>query len=188
MIDWATIKSEMAQAVAICAQIDPTQVRWRDEAMGSTWAKGVSVWLRASMVRRHGIEEQNLGYVSPTSNQTVTMRGMRKFTMSVRAESFEQDMGQATFAGNIIDAIAMRIMRSSTKALITSFAIEDRLPTTFFSYKSDGRQVSCYVMDMMCLTADYDLDTNPAAGGWINEAIITGTVDSTAVSLDVKGS
>lgn len=193
MIDWPTIKDETRQAICRSIALDPTQVRWRDEAVASTFVNDPSIWLRTSMTRRHGIEEELLTFVAPNRNQSVVLRGQRRFTLQVRAESFEQDISSPNFAGNLIDAIAIRLMRSSTRAGVTSFAIEERLPTVFFSYKESGRQVSCYVMDMMCLTVDYDPDISDGAGGWINEAIINGSIldasiNAVPVSLDVKGS
>ena len=52
-----------------------------------------------------------------------------------------------------------------------------RTATQFFSYKDQGRQVSCYVLDILCATKETDIDTSERAGDWIGSARVYGDID-----------
>lgn len=181
MIDFAAIKAEIMAFTPTLAGLDSAQVKWRDEARGSSWAPGnAGLFMRLQTVTRMGIEEElREAGPSPTADQTVTLSGQRQFTWNVRAESFEQDIASARFAGNIIDTFCIRLMRSSSIWARTSFGIVHRTPTQFFSYKDSGRQVSCYVLDILCATKETDVDTSRGAGDWIGAAHVTGDIDGT---------
>ena len=105
------------------------------------------------------------------------MHGQRQFTWNIRAESFEQDIASASFAGNILDTLCIRLMRSGVVAARTSFGIVHRTPTQFFSYKDSGRQIACYVLDILCVTKETDTDINSASGDWIGSVHVTGDID-----------
>lgn len=188
MIPWLTIRTEVAAVMLAVTGLPTPQVYWRDEPIAATWHADPMVSMRIGMTAGRGIEEEALAYSGPNADQTVTMTGQRDFTLSLRAESFEQDVSSPKFAANMLDQIRIRLRRSSTRAMVTSFALQTFEPTRWFNYKSDGRQVSCYVLDIHCSAVDTDIDTTPGAGGWINEVDINGTVDGNPVALDVKGS
>ena len=184
-IDWPTIKSEISSLIADIGSISSKQVIWVDEAQGATWQQEPAVYLRISSVVRVGIEEERLTSSPQGLNQTVNVCGQRQFTLSIRAESFEQNVASDNFAGNLIDRIAIRIMRSTSIARLTSCAVSTRQPTRWFNYKSDKRQVSAYIADFIMLTVDNDIDTSADAGGWIGEAVISGTVKDAPGNVSV---
>lgn len=176
MIDFASIKSEIRAFMPSLANLPEKAIRWRDEPEGSVWTQGPSLWMRLQSVSRTGIEEEFREDEAP-GDQTVTMVGQRQFMWNIRAEAFEGDMAAETFAANILDRVNIRLMRSSSVYARTSFGIVARQPVQFFSYKESGRQVSCYVLDVLCVTKDEDIDTSRNAGGWIGSARVYGDVD-----------
>lgn len=175
-IDWTTIKSQIATFMPDISGLPAAQIRWRDEAVGSTWVADPSLWMRLQSVNRLGIEEE-FRVDNPPGQQDVTLVGQRSFVWNIRAESFEQDIASDKFAGNVLDKVAIRLMRSTQIFARTSFGIITRMPTQFLNYKSDGRQVSCFVMDIQCMTKDTDIDASTHAGDWIGSVRVHGTVD-----------
>ncbi len=175
-IDFATIKAEIAAFMPELSGLPAAQIKWRDEAGGSVWVADPSLWMRLQSVTRDGIEEE-FREDDPPGQQIVTLVGQRRFMWNVRAESFEQDISSASFAANVLDRVAIRLMRSSSIWARTSFGIVTRMPTQFFSYKSDGRQVSCFVLDILCVTKDTDVDAGTHSGDWIGSVRVHGTVD-----------
>ena len=176
MIDFATIKSEITAFMPDLTGLPAAQIRWRDQAEGSAWVADPSVWMRLQAVTRRGIEEEFRQDNGP-GQQAVTMHGQRQFTWNIRAESFEQDISSVKFAGNVLDTMCTRLMRSTSIFARTSFAIVHRTATQFFSYKDQGRQVSCYVLDILCATKETDIDTSERAGDWIGSARVYGDID-----------
>jgi hypothetical protein len=177
VIDFTTIKSEITAFIPTLSGLPAAAIRWRDEAGGSTWAQGASLWMRLQNTSRIGIEEEFREDRPLGADQTVTLVGQRHFLWNIRAESFEQDIASHDFAGNIADRVAIRLMRSTSIFARTAFGIVHRHPTQFFSYKESGRQVSCYVLDILCITKDTDIDTTEGAGDWIGSARVYGDVD-----------
>ena len=175
-IDFATIKAEIAAFMPDLSGLPAAQIRWRDEAVGSTWVADPSVWMRLQTTTRMGTEEE-FREDNGTENQTVTLVGQRQFGWNLRVESFEQDIASDKFAATVMDRICIRLMRSSQIWARTSFGIVHRTPTQFFSYKDSGRQVSCFVLDILCATKDTDIDTSAHAGDWIGSVHVTGKVD-----------
>lgn len=192
MIDWTGIKQTLGDVLADISELGPQAVRWVDEAGGPIWDTTPTLYLRLASVSREGIEENRRTFVNTTSDLEVVVTGQRRFTLSIRVESFEQNIASTVFAGNIADRIALRLMRTSTlERLAGVCGIESRQPTKWFDYKANGRQVSVYVIDVAMRTVDNDADTFAGAGGWINEAFIDSVpgddVIDSAISLDVKG-
>ena len=178
MIDFAAIKGEIASFVPALTGLPAAAVRWRDEAQGSTWAQGPSLWMRLQTVTRMGIEEEfRTAGAAPGDDEVVTLSGQREFVWNVRAESFEQDIASPDFAGNILDRLCLRLMRSTAIFARTSFGIVHRWPTQFFSYKESGRQVSCFVVDIVCATKDTDIDTTRGAGNYIDSVHVLGDIN-----------
>lgn len=189
MIDWATIKQQLAAAVVEVGELQPNQVIWQDEATGGTWQNEPTIFLKVRALNWQGIEEERREDV-PGGPQIVTLVNQRKFMFSMRVESFEQDVASPRFAGNILDQIATRLKRSSVRAQIDSCAIETWQPAKSLSYKANGRQVSAWVLDGTWRTVDLDVDTSVNAGEFINEAQISGAVTvppDVAIALDVTG-
>ncbi len=181
MINFPAIKAEINAFMPSLSGLPAAQIRWRDEAAGSAYMPGTtSLYMRLMTTSRVGIEEEfREAGPAPTADQTVTLVGQRQFSWNLRAESFEQDIASAKFAGNILDTICLRLMRSTSIFARTSFGIVHRTPTQFFSYKDSGRQVSCYVLDILCATKETDVDTTRGAGDWIGAAHVTGDIDGT---------
>lgn len=176
MIDFTSIKAEIDAFMPDLSGLPAAAIRWRDEPAGSSWTQGSSLWMRLQSTSRMGIEEE-FRTDNGVSNQTVTLVGQRQFSWNIRAESFEEDIASDAFAGAIIDRVAIRLMRSSQIFARTAFGIVHRTPTQFFSYKDMGRQVSCFVLDILCVTKDTDIDASTHAGDWIGSARVHGTVD-----------
>lgn len=179
-IDFTLIKAEITAFMPALSGLPAAAIRWRDEPEGSTWTQGPSLWMRLQSTSRVGIEEEFRvdDPVPPyTGDQTVTIVGQRQFMWSLRAESFEQDIASDDFAGNIADRVAIRLMRASSIFARTAFGIVMRHPTQFLSFRESGRQVSCYVLDILCVTKDTDIDTSAHAGDWIGSARVYGDVD-----------
>jgi hypothetical protein len=175
-IDFSSIKAEINAFMPDISGLPAAAIRWRDEAQGSVWTQGPSLWMRLESTTRLGIEEE-FREDDPPGQQIVTLVGQRSFVWNVRAESFEQDISSASFAGTILDRVAIRLMRSSQIFARTSFGIIHRTPTQFFSYKESGRQVACYVLDIQCMTKDTDIDAGTHSGDWIGSVRVHGTVD-----------
>ncbi len=175
-IDFATIKAEIKAFMPALAGLPPQAIRWRDEPEGSAWTQGPSLWMRLQSTSRTGIEEE-IREDNGASDQTVTVKGQRQFMWNIRAESFDGSIDSVNAAQNLLDAVAIRLMRSSSIYSRTAFGIVMRHPTQFLSYRESGRQVSCFVLDILCVTKDTDIDTTRGAGGWIGSARVYGDVD-----------
>ncbi len=176
MIDFTTIKTEINAFMPDISGLPAAAIRWRDEPAGSSYTQGASLWMRLQSVTRTGIEEE-FRADDPPGQQTVTLVGQRQFMWNVRAESFEQDIASEDFAGNILERVNIRLMRSSQIWARTAFGIVNRTPIQFFSYKESGRQVACYVLDIQCVTKDTDIDASTHAGDWIGSVRVYGDVD-----------
>ena len=196
MIRWAEIKATMASQIARLTHLDPKQVRWLDEPVGPVWGNVPMVYLRRIANASIGMYEERRtdDDLAPAGDQSVTMVRQKLFTVSVRAESFTQDLGDPAFAGNIIDLLETRIYRTTAvEDRLGLFAIVGNEPIRFFDYTAEGRQISCHVLDLRCATVDNDNDDTDDAGGWIQRVQGTGTlygVDNTdviaTISEDVK--
>lgn len=191
MIDWKTIKPLLKSLVIELTQLDDKRVRWRDEPEGSTWAAEPMVYLRARGIDGFGIGEEITDEL-PDGTQEVSVCVQKSFTLSMRVESFTQDVSDPNFAGNVLERFKTRRWRTSTvERMHKLLSILTWTPTVWFDYlDNDGRQVSCYNADFVFGAADNDIDTTPGAGDVIEETIVQGTVTSDgtpiAVNLDVK--
>ena len=196
MIQWLNIKLAAKSTIVSLLALQPSQVRWRDEAEGGAWTNSPALWLRLFGLGEIGHAEE-LRYNDPSTpdaDAVVTVTQQKRFTLSVRAESFEQKIQGIAHAGSMLETLKTRLRRtSSVEKLAGIFAIAQYLPTRFVDYVDENnRQVSAYVMDLSCLTVDNDVDSTTGAGGWINEVKGTGTINdavSTPISvpIDVSG-
>lgn len=193
MIDWKAIKAQLGAIIADISELGPEHVRWMDESQGSEWHVEPSIFLRLKTTKRQGIEEERRTDVeievddeTKVVDQVVEMVGQRQFTLSIRVESFDQDVASERFAGNVVDRIAIRLMRSTTKERLTSCAIETREATQFLDYLSGGRRVSCYVLDVQMRTIDIDRDKTAAAGSFIERVEGEGTIAADGTEVDVS--
>jgi len=179
VIDFAAIKAEIAAFMPALSGVPASRVIWRDEAAGSKYIPGdTAILMRLQNTTRMGIEEEFYTAGSaPGADQVATVSGQRQFTWNIRAESFEQDIASPKFAGNILDTLCLRLMRATAIWSRTTFGIVHRTPTQFFSYKDSGRQVSCYVLDILCSTKETEQDTSTGAGDWIGAVHVVGDVD-----------
>ena len=139
---------------------DGVAVKWADEAEGGTWI--------------------------------VTDVQQKTFTVTMRCESFDQDIASPTHAGAIMSTVRTRLMRPSSVFAPERwgiFSVLNNGKVNRLSYKSAGRQVTCYATDLLLSAPDVDVDTSVGAGGWIGDAVIAGTIKDTpgdiSVSLDV---
>lgn len=186
MIAWATIKPIISAQVARIAELPETSVRWVDEPSGLVNGVFPIVWLRVSSVVSVGMDEERYQYSGNMfDGNLVNMTGPRQFTLSIRAESFTNDIADDRHAGNIIERIKVRIRRSSSlQERNGSFGIAEHLGTKWISYIEAGRPINAYVCDFLCNTVDNDTDTTEGASDWIREAIVDGTVkDTTGATL-----
>jgi hypothetical protein len=171
VIDWVAMKPIIKSQIGKIANLPPAQVRWSDESEGSAWVADPSVYLRVKDVVGIGNDEalySASGINIPSDQQQVTMRGIRNFTLQVRAESFTQDVTDPGFAGTVAEKIRIRLKRPSTQQVITGhFGIVRWLATNWLDYKSESRQISAYVIDILCVTADIDKDDSEDSGDWI---------------------
>lgn len=195
-IDMVTLKSEVVDTISDLTGLNPlTQIKWRDEPAASSWDITPIVYLRVTTFDDIGWQEERRGTHVAGTDDVVTVVQQKLFTLSLRCESYVQDISDPRFAGTIMSSLTTRLRRSTTTFDVQgSFAVAIYGPTKWFNYIDESdRQVSCYVKDLRCVTVDYDIDTMVGAGGYINEAIISGSVlnqdGSTiqTVSLDVKG-
>lgn len=176
MIDFTSIKAEIKAFMPALSGLPADQIRWRDEPEGSTFVGDPCIFMRLQSTTRTGIEEE-FREDNTTGDQTVTLVGQRQFTWSIRAESDEQNIASNRSAQAVADRVAIRLMRASNIYARTAFGIVKRYPTQWVNYKASGRQVSCYMLDILCVTNDTDIDTTRGAGGWIESARVYGDVD-----------
>lgn len=193
MIDWVSIK---ALAKAVLVDLSGVAVVWQDEAEGSAWTQMPCIFVRISSLGQVDQamelrEDDDAGH-----DQTVTLAVQKRFTLSLRCESFDQDLASGRHAGDILERVKTRLRRSSTiERLRGIFAVQQVLGTAWFRYESQGRQVSAYTLDLLCATADNDVDDTDGAGGYIDEVKVAsqyvkapdGSRTKTQVSLDVRG-
>lgn len=191
-IDWATIKSTIVSQVATLTGLAASRIRWVDEPSGTLAGALPVIWLRVSSVVSNGIEWETR-VDNPPSNQTVTVSGLREFTLSIRCDSFSFDVADANYSGNIIEALKVRLRRStSIMARAGVFGIRALLATNWISYIESNRPISSHTLDILCLTVDNDVDATSAAGNWIGEVTGSGPVkqqDGTTIdtpSFDAK--
>lgn len=192
MIDWGTIKQQIEQTVAELTDLSPSQVQWRDEAKGGAWNNMPVIFLRIRSIEDVGFQEERRTQPTATDNAVVNVVQQKSFVLSLRCESFEQNIESPKHAGTLVSTLRTRLRRSSSifdRGVY--FAIWDYGKANWVDYvNTAGRQVSCYVLDLRCATVDNDLDTTPNAGGWIGEAQVAGTVTDGAnpipVTQDVK--
>lgn len=186
MISRAQVKATMGGILSTIAEIPPNAIRWMDEAQGSVWTGSPALFLRISPTSTQGIDVESVTAEGDSNPQVVTVDGQRRFTLSVRCESFEQDIASPEHAANIADTIRIRLKRTSTIAQWRGVcALEAMQPTNRVPYKNQGRNVSAYVIDLMMRTADQDIDTTLGSGDWIGEVIIDGQVGPTDPPIDV---
>ncbi len=193
MIDWANIK---ATAKSVLGDLAGCRVVWQDEAEGTVWDQAPILYLRISALAQIGIPVE-LRDDNPNGDQTVTVAAQKRFTLSLRCESFDQDLAGGQHAGDILERVKTRLKRSSTiERLRGVFAVQELLGAARFEYVSQGRQVSCYTLDLGCATADNDVDDTQGAGGNITEVQVAsqsvydagGQPTQTQVSADIRGS
>lgn len=176
MIDWASVKSTIATQIATLTALDPSRVCWVDEPSGTLAGKLPVIWLRVSSIVNVGIDREERTD-NGTNDQTVTVIGQREFTLSVRIESFTPDIADPMCSANIANAIKTRMKRStSIQSRAGQFAVRSWLGTKWLSYVENRRPISCHVVDLLCITADYDVDNTIGAGGWIGEVQGAGTI------------
>lgn len=187
-IDWAAIKATASGLVATLTGLPDRQIRWRDEAAAGTWGNVPMIYLRISSITDVGFADERRDQPSdPTADAIVTVTQQKRFVLSIRCESFTQDIASPDHAGTIIGTLKTRLQRHSTVFSDSSMAILLYGDAKWFNYIRDGRQVCVYTLDLTCGTVDSDVDTTPGAGNWIKEVQIQGTVDSDVITLDVKG-
>lgn len=187
-INWALIKPTIQGQVSELSGLDINNVRWVDEPSGLVNGVLPVIWLRVSSIQSIGIDEERYDQ-NGTNDQTVTVCGQRTFTLSMRAESYTADLADPLFAGTIIENVKTRVLRSTSKfARSDAFGISNYIATKSFVYIEAGRPINTYVADFLCVCASNDIDTTENAGGFINEAIGTGTLDVGSINFDVKGS
>jgi hypothetical protein len=189
MITRAQVKATMGGILSNIAEIPPNAIRWMDEAQGAVWTDAPALFLRISPIQGQGIDTESIAGEG-ADDVVVTVDGQRRFTLSIRCESFEQDFASPQHAANVADTLRIRLKRSSTIAQWRGVcALESIQPTKRIDYKSAGRSVSAYAIDLMMRTADQDVDTTAGSGDWIGEAIITGALGPSdpplVVDLDV---
>lgn len=176
MIDWATIKPAIASQIATLTTLASSRVRWVDEPGGTLAGTLPMIWLRVSSVVNVGIDRE-LRVDNGTGEQTVTVIGQREFTLSIRVESNTPDITDAMCSLNLANAIKTRMKRStSVLARAGQFGVRQHLGTKWFNYIENRRPISCHVVDLLCITADYDVDATTGAGDWIGEVQGTGTI------------
>lgn len=191
MIDWAPIKSGIKSLLVDLTGVTP---RWNDEAEGGVWSGDPSLWLRLRALSEIGYEDERRSQPTATDDAIVNTTQQKTFTLSIRAESFSQDIADPRHAGAMLETIKTRLKRRSTAIRLAGlFSIATYQPTKFFNYRdADDRLLNVYVMDLNCATVDNDIDTTPGAGGWINEVTTVGTITDAGatpqtLNLDVKG-
>lgn len=191
MIDWATIKPLIKAQVSELSGVIDSAVRWVDEPSGPMDGFDLVIYLRISAVSGVGREEER--YESNGANdQTVTVVGQREFTLSIRCESFTQDITDPRHAMNVVERVKTRFHRTSAvQDRLGAFAVGTNLGNTWFSFiDAGGRPIDTYIADFRCLTSDADEDLTPDAGAWIGEVVTNGTVtsgsDTDTIQLDVK--
>jgi hypothetical protein len=192
VINWPVIKQT---AHDVITDLTGAKVIWSDESQGGIWEQGAIIYARISALKGSGIPEEDRE-PNGTDDQTVTMVAQKTFTLSLRCETFNQDLGSGKHAGDIMERLKTRLKRTSTiERLRGIFAVQEELATNRFSYASQGRQVSCYVLDLGCATVDVDTDDTEDAGGFINRVHSfshytennDGTNTKTQVDVDVRG-
>ena len=168
-------------------------VKWADEAEGGTWNNAPCIYLRLGpAVSDVGFDEERYAQPTATDDQIVTDVQQKTFTVTMRCESFDQDIASPTHAGAIMSTVRTRLMRPSSVFAPERwgiFSVLNNGKVNRLSYKSAGRQVTCYATDLLLSAPDVDVDTTVGAGGWIGDAVIAGTIKDTpgdiSVSLDV---
>lgn len=195
-IDWINIKGVITTLIADISGLGPTGVKWQDEAEGGMWVVDPAVFLRISSVVGIGVEEERRSE-SLGNDQVVDLVGQRQFTLSIRAESFEQNIASPRHASTVIENIKTRLIRTSTIEQYSGiFSIRDYMDAKWFNYTNQGRQVSAYVFDLICLTVNSDIDNTLGAGSWINEVLVrSNTINGVdglplpeQINLDIVGS
>lgn len=205
MMDWAGIKGVTTTLFAQLCGLPLAQVRWFDEDAGSTWTDDPHLELTLSMERSIGQDEERRddsddGALPPdpsndppaTNDGTVIVCGPRMFTLTVACESQTGDIADKRNGAAILSKLRTRLSRqSSIETLTDYYAVSDWGDIRRVPYRDkDGRLINRYVLDLICLTADNDIDTTPQAGAWIGEVEGTGTVTAAnqtfTVSYDVK--
>lgn len=197
MIDWQSIKTIGKSLIVRVSGLPENQVRWKDEAEGSTWVGDPSIWLNISTITQYGWDEERNTVPNSTDDQVINLVQQKGFTWSISAESFTSDIADPKHAGALLDVvITSRLKRSSSEFTIAGiFAIADfRGGMRYAPYvDKSGRRVNRYVQDVICLTVDNDIDDTQGAGGWIKEVIGQGTVNNavgstpSTVPYDIKG-
>jgi hypothetical protein len=201
-MDWTGIKAITTTVFAQLTGLSEAQVRWADDSEGSVWTDDPHLEITMLGPRQIGQDEERRddsadGQPSdPTTNDgVVTVCGPREFTLTVACESQVQTLDDSRNAAAILSNLLTRFGRTSTvEALDPYYAISDWTDIKRVPYRdAEGRLINRYVIDLLCLAADNDVDDTLGAGGWIGEVIGTGTVtdggvNTQTVNFDVKES
>jgi len=191
MIDWQTIRTV---AKSLVEDLSGVTVRWQDEAEGTVWDNAPIIYLRVSALVGVGIPEEQYKDAVP-DDMLVNVAAQKRFTLSLRAESFDQNLADGQHAGAILETLKTRLKRTTTiERLRNIFCIQESLNSSWFNYTNQGRQVSAYTLDLLCATVDNDTEDTAGAGGYIDEVMvqsnsvrnIDGTPTATQVNLDIK--
>lgn len=181
MIDWATIKSTAHDVIADVMQLKPDQVRWRDEAEGGTWMLDPTITLRIFGTSDIGYAEELRSTPNATDDQVVTVSQQKRFTLSVRAESFTQKIDDPKNAAAMLETLKTRLQRSTSITRMAGiFGIAAFQSSKNASYVDENnRMVNAFVMDLSCSTVDNDVDTSQDAGKWIGSTQGQGVIKQT---------
>lgn len=205
MIDWDGIQTATTKLFAQLTGLPLSQVRWQDQSEGSVWTNDPHLELTMEGPRQVGQDEERRddsldGELPldpennpPTTNDgIITVCGPREFTLTVACESQVQNLRDKRHGAAIISNLLTRLSRTSAvEALQEFYGIIDWTDIKRIPYRDkEGRLINRYVIDLLCLTADNDVDNTPQAGAWIGEVKGTGTVtaDGTTFTIpyDVK--
>lgn len=182
MMAWREIKDATTRLFARLCGLSHSQIRWSDESGGSTWTADPHLEITASGEWGIGDDEERVsdapGAGADIENNVVTICGPRQFTLSVACESLTGDIGDPRSGAAVLSRLNTRLQRTtSVDELMEYYAVMDMQPIQRVPYRDkEGRLINKYILDLLCLTADNDVDRTVGAGGWIGEVIGTGTV------------
>ena len=179
-VNWAGIKHDVETMVAALTGLAANQVKWKEEAAGGTWALSPMIYLEIKSIKEVGYADERREFPDQhlSAQQTVEVVQQKRFILSIRCESFQQDIASPDHAGTIIGTLKTRMQRSTAIFDRGLFSVSLYGDTKWFDFKRDSRTVCCYVLDLTCGAVDSDTDTSADAGDWINEARIQGILPS----------
>lgn len=165
-MNWATIRTTLADVVETVTGIDDAQISWKGTTGNATWSRYPQVEMSVRSIIGVGRDEERHDSEAgdPIGPDTVTISGVRQLVWTVRIES--QNAADTAIANNYADRLRTRLKRQSVRDTLNAagLAVSFIQPAQQVDFKSQDRWSSVEVIDVMLNAVENDTDDTTDAG------------------------